>query len=472
MPRGDTPNRPTERRGSFREPSLRLVTTLLVVGVAGVALASLATLRWLNERATRRLAAGSFLDNGRALTAALAESCGSVTTEDLQAMWRRLDWLFETLESAENSLETLSVEHNGVAVYQRQATLRQTLERAQSAAGDTEAETAKLDAAAIITEHVVQDVGGRSLPLLLFTGQILTANDQNLTIQLGFRRDALEQDEHLAAAAIRMMYRVAFATLIVALALLLGLIFWLMSREHRRELRRREEEHLAFAGMIANGVVHDFRNPMSSIRLDSQMLERETAKAELNPVRIRELGERMRASLDRIDSVFQEFFFLSQPPREDEQVLDLGDCVRECTAILQGRFESEGVDIKYDFPAKRVLVDVAAGSLRRALMNVLGNAVAFAPRGSSVEIALRVAYGKARLDIMDRGPGIPVRDREWVFEMFASTRPGGTGLGLFLARTALSTAGGTIRALQREGGGACLRMELPLAKLKEDAKND
>jgi two-component system sensor histidine kinase DctS len=76
--------------------------------------------------------------------------------------------------------------------------------------------------------------------------------------------------------------------------------------------------------------------------------------------------------------------------------------------------------------------------------------VACAAQGSSV-----------RIDIADRGPGVPPRDRERIFEMFVSSRPEGTGLGLVLARTALRKCGGEIIARPREGGGSIFRITLP-----------
>ncbi|MFC1452136.1 sensor histidine kinase, partial [Verrucomicrobiota bacterium] len=64
------------------------------------------------------------------------------------------------------------------------------------------------------------------------------------------------------------------------------------------------------------------------------------------------------------------------------------------------------------------------------------------------------------------GPGVPEGRRESIFEMFVSSRPGGSGLGLFLARTAVERCGGSIRAANRAEGGTCFTIRLPLAKKK------
>jgi signal transduction histidine kinase len=74
----------------------------------------------------------------------------------------------------------------------------------------------------------------------------------------------------------------------------------------------------------------------------------------------------------------------------------------------------------------------------------------------------RVKGGRVRLEVEDEGEGIPKGSREKAFEMFWTTRPQGTGLGLFLARAAVEKCGGRLEAVEPRGGrGACLRMELP-----------
>ena len=74
-----------------------------------------------------------------------------------------------------------------------------------------------------------------------------------------------------------------------------------------------------------------------------------------------------------------------------------------------------------------------------------------------------------RLDVCDTGPGIPKEERERVFEMFYTKRPQGTGLGLFLARTAIEKNNGTLVVAEPEGFGARLRMEFPPAPQEESA---
>jgi signal transduction histidine kinase len=160
-----------------------------------------------------------------------------------------------------------------------------------------------------------------------------------------------------------------------------------------------------------------------------------------------------------MDQVFKEFLYLAKPDREAFETVALSDCIRECVETLAPRLEAAGVTI--DTPPTPLGVRAAPFALRRALLNVLTNAVQFSPRGGTVEVVCAVQRSSVQIDIADRGPGVPPHDRERIFDMFVSSRPEGTGLGLFLARTALRKCGGDIIARPREGGGSIFRITLP-----------
>ncbi|MFY2763942.1 ATP-binding protein [Arenimonas sp. MALMAid1274] len=103
------------------------------------------------------------------------------------------------------------------------------------------------------------------------------------------------------------------------------------------------------------------------------------------------------------------------------------------------------------------------------LANLLSNALKYAPAGSAVDIVLRASQGRARLEVMDRGPGVPASEQPALFRRFAplSARPSegevATGLGLALARQRARAQGAELRYEDRPGGGACFVVEWPLA---------
>jgi signal transduction histidine kinase len=210
--------------------------------------------------------------------------------------------------------------------------------------------------------------------------------------------------------------------------------------------------------------VHDFRNPMSSVRLDAQMLEREAVRGDApRRDRLAELAGRIRLTVDRMDKVFQEFLYVARPGGDESEFVELGACVKDCIAILAPRFEHAGVKVEFA-PHEPLAVRAHRSSLQRAVVNVVTNAEQFSKQGDTVVIRLRRDGRQALLDVLDQGPGVPESEQKRIFDMFVSSRPGGTGLGLFLARTAVERCGGSIRVTNRPEGGACFRIVLPVVE--------
>jgi two-component system sensor histidine kinase KdpD len=102
----------------------------------------------------------------------------------------------------------------------------------------------------------------------------------------------------------------------------------------------------------------------------------------------------------------------------------------------------------------------------QVVVNILENAIKYSPENSHIEISAHLVDEKARLQVSDRGVGIPPEDLERVFDKFYRVqRPesvSGTGLGLAISRGIVEAHHGTIRAFCREGGGTIVRVDLPL----------
>jgi signal transduction histidine kinase len=278
------------------------------------------------------------------------------------------------------------------------------------------------------------------------------------------RKETVEREQRAATTAIGSMFQLSLITVIVSFSTCALLVVWMMRREVQRERQRREEEHLAFAGVMANGIVHDFRNPMSAMQLDVQMLNREVARGkECRHERVRELAERVENTVERMDKVFQEFLYMSKPPSDERDAVDLGACIRECVDLLAPRLEQADVSIDLDVPPQPVLVLAYLSGLQRALMNVIINAEQASKTGDQVRIRVLKSGRVATVDVIDSGPGVPAAQRKQIFEMFTTNRPGGTGLGLFLAKTAIERCGGSIKVADAGTGGSRFQITLPLA---------
>lgn len=441
------------RKGTFAWTVAAWVALIALVAVGG-----LFVLRHWHNRAAHETAAQAVAERGQWLAMSLALRAVATVekdTEDGAGVWQDFSGLLRSLREVESDLEFVAVRRDGLTLFQ---------EHSDEIAVSDDIRDYTFAGPVSIGRQRYSD-GEDPIPVVTFRVAVDSPRSTPIELELGLRRRAVEFQEWPAAAAIESMYRLSLATMVICFGLSLGLVVIMARREERREQARRREEHLAFSGMLANGIVHDFRNPMSSLRLDAQMLAKEADRGpDARAERMSKLAGRMRHTLDRMEKVFEEFLVLARPGPERRERLDLGDCARECLELLAPRFEAAGVTTHLHQPEGDAPILASAQAVKRALLNILVNASQHAGPAGQVRIEVSRVSGKARADICDSGPGISGPEREQVFEMFYSTRPQGTGLGLFLARTAIENSGGTLVVAEPNGAGARLRMEFPLTE--------
>ena len=137
----------------------------------------------------------------------------------------------------------------------------------------------------------------------------------------------------------------------------------------------------------------------------------------------------------------------------------------DCIEMLRPRFDKAGVAIASELGPDALKVSGFPVQFKRAVLNIMANAEQFAPRPGRLSIRSFSRRSDAVFEFADDGPGIPKGERAKIFDLFYSRRPGGTGLGLALARTAVENCGGTIRAeTPPSGRGALIAIRIPLAK--------
>ncbi len=142
-------------------------------------------------------------------------------------------------------------------------------------------------------------------------------------------------------------------------------------------------------------------------------------------------------------------------------------CLNDCASLLAPRFDQRGVSLRVEGDKTPLKIKAYPSSLRRALTNVITNAEQASPEKGTVVVHCAQEGRMAVVSVLDRGPGVDDSEKQTIFEMFHSGRPGGTGLGLFLARAAIDRCRGSIEVHDRPGGGAEFRILLPLVAERE-----
>jgi two-component system CheB/CheR fusion protein len=231
-----------------------------------------------------------------------------------------------------------------------------------------------------------------------------------------------------------------------------------------RSLRTLQDEFLALAS-------HELRSPLTSLSGNLQLLQRrigdsldEHGRHQLEIVR---LQTRHLASLvnELVDAVRLQTGRLSL----NTEPVDLADIVRDAVAAAQGLTQGQTLDVS--LPDEPVRADVDHVRLSQVLMNLLANAITYAPNTERIEVGLRRTEGWSEITVHDFGPGIPEEDRERVFQRFSQVEMSGAmhrqhdglGLGLFIAREIVVAHGGTLTIDGTAGPGTTFLVRLPLA---------
>ncbi|HLW12620.1 MAG TPA: ATP-binding protein [Casimicrobiaceae bacterium] len=216
-----------------------------------------------------------------------------------------------------------------------------------------------------------------------------------------------------------------------------------------------QQMKLAAMGRLTASIAHEVRNPLSAINQAAQLLEEDGSVAPEG----RRLLSMIRSNSKRIDRIVGEVLQLNRRDRQQPEVIQLGDFVRTLTdEIIQAESIPPGgvvIDITDD-----LLVMFDRGHLNQIAWNLVRNAWQHCQkRDASIRIAARPGYmGDAVIcELGDDGPGVPAEFRAQIFEPFFTTRPGGTGLGLYIARELADANGAALELLPRSPG-AIFRM--------------
>jgi two-component system sensor histidine kinase HydH len=232
---------------------------------------------------------------------------------------------------------------------------------------------------------------------------------------------------------------------LVAALTLLAVAIALVRRELRRaaEARAREQERrLASLGEMSAVLAHEIKNPLASLKGNAQLLAAALPE-----------GDRARAKADRVVDEAQRLEHLSNGLL---QFVRTGELHRGDVGIAElARAAAGDTPIELAGDA-RAAVD--PGRLQQVLANLIANA---AEAGPPVAVRVSAEDGRVIVDVADRGPGVPVAEREKVFEPFFTKKTRGIGLGLAVSRRIVELHGGTLTIHDNPGGGAVFRVAIP-----------
>jgi signal transduction histidine kinase len=223
----------------------------------------------------------------------------------------------------------------------------------------------------------------------------------------------------------------------------------------------RRLDRLAALGALSAEIAHEVRNPLVSVKTFLQLLPERRDDPEFLTRFFDVVGDEIARMERLLDAVLAH----ARPPAgSPASGADPAGVIAAVVELLRHRAQSGGVSLASDLEPSLPTVAMGGDSLRQVLLNLGMNAIDATPEGGVVRLGGRRAEVGVEIFVRDAGPGIPEAFRSRVFEPFFSSRrdrPG--GLGLAICRRIAEEAGGSIRVVDGEGGGAEFRVNLPPA---------
>ena len=240
-----------------------------------------------------------------------------------------------------------------------------------------------------------------------------------------------------------------------------GFLILLRDDSQERSLREklREKEHLAAIGTAASMLAHEIGNPLNGISTTVQLLERFIGREGIKaPQHMLSTLKDLKSEIDRLTALLNEFKTIARPQKLNLHPVKLARVVQETIALLDMEGKGE-VRIVSECPPDLPAIQGDSEKLKQAFFNLVKNAVEAMPYGGKLTIKGYPCDDAVCVDIIDTGVGIP--DDLKVFDLFSSTKPHGTGLGLFIVQQIVLAHDGAISYSSAVEQGTTFHLTLP-----------
>jgi signal transduction histidine kinase len=250
--------------------------------------------------------------------------------------------------------------------------------------------------------------------------------------------------------------------------------------ESELELSRR----MAAIGRLTSGVGHEVKNPINAIVVHLELLKSKLGGAEGPAGRHLDVID---MEIHRLDRVVQTLVDFSRPVELQLHEQDLRLVIGDVLALAADELETHRVTLVSRMPLQPLIANVDADLLKQAALNVIQNGAQAMPNGGRLEVTLeeqssaddsklrgrgaarngdrhpQQASSMAVIRIADQGPGIPAEIREKIFDLYFTTKTGGSGIGLAMTYRILQLHYGSVEVQSKEGRGTEFRLRIPLA---------
>jgi two-component system, sporulation sensor kinase E len=236
-----------------------------------------------------------------------------------------------------------------------------------------------------------------------------------------------------------------------------------ITERRKREARLRRAENLASLTTLAAGVAHEIKNPLGSLGIHIQLMQRALSRDGcLDPEQAGDYLEVLQEEVSRLNGIVVDFLFAVRPMNAEMKKSRVDAVLHDLLQFVQYELQESDIEIIEHYQKDLPKVELDEKYLKQALLNIIKNAEAAMPDGGTLRVSAEIRGDVVAIEIRDTGTGIDEEVREKIFEPYFTTKEFGSGLGLTVVYKIIKEHGGEIALASKSGVGTTFTITLPI----------
>lgn len=238
-----------------------------------------------------------------------------------------------------------------------------------------------------------------------------------------------------------------------------------MTEKRKIEGRMAQNERLGALSVLAAGLAHEVGNPLNSLHIHVQLIEREFAKLKTGKKKLADLIRIVSDEIKRIDDIARNFLQAIRPLKPKFEEEDVNHVIEKTVKVIMPEMTAAGILAQRKYADSLPLTLLDKSQLKQAFLNIIKNSMQAMPSGGTIKVATSSHGDIIKIVFEDTGHGIAPENMSRIFDPYFTTRKDGSGLGLMMTHRIIKEHGGDIEVKSQTGKGATFVVTIPVRTL-------